>query len=300
VDCNIPAQPRGTPLVSTAPRPMSGRVCVVTGATAGIGREIALALANMGATVVIVARDTTRAARTAEEISRAAHNPSVSWVLADFASLDSVRAGAAEIIRRHEMIHVLVNNAGVAKKHRTLSVDGIELTFAVNHLAPFLLTRELLPLLRAGAPSRIITVASAAEAHRPIDFDDLQSEKKYRGFTAYAKTKLMNVMFTYELSARLAGSGVTANCVHPGAVATDMLRQLPWWLYGLISPFLLTPEQGAATPVYLASSPEVEGVSGDYFVKGRAKPSSLPSYDADARKRLWELSEALIDSHLAR
>ena len=300
MDCNIPAQPRGTPLVSTALRPMSGRVCVVTGATAGIGREIALALANMGATVVIVARDTTRAARTAEEISRAAHNPSVSWVLADFASLDSVRAGAAEIIRRHEMIHVLVNNAGVAKKHRTLSVDGIELTFAVNHLAPFLLTRELLPLLKAGAPSRIITVASAAEAHRPIDFDDLQSEKKYRGFTAYAKTKLMNVMFTYELSARLAGSGVTANCVHPGAVATDMLRQLPWWLYGLISPFLLTPEQGAATPVYLASSPEVEGVSGDYFVKGRAKPSSLPSYDADARKRLWELSEALIDSHLAR
>ena len=277
---------------------MAGKVCVVTGATAGIGREIALALARMGATVSIVARDTTRAARTVEEISRATHNASISWALADFASLDSVRKGAEEIARRHEQIHVLVNNAGVAKKQRTLSVDGFELTFAVNHLAPFLLTRELLPQLRAGAPSRIVTVASAAEAHRPIDFNDLQSEKKYRGYTAYAKTKLMNVMFTYELSARLAGSGVTANCVHPGAGATDMLRQIPWWLYGLISPFLLTPEQGAAAPVYLASSPELEGVSGDYFVRERAKPSSLPSYDADARKRLWEMSEDLIASRL--
>jgi NAD(P)-dependent dehydrogenase (short-subunit alcohol dehydrogenase family) len=279
---------------------MAGRICVVTGATAGIGREIALALAKLGATVVIVARDTTRAARTVEEIARAAHNPSLSWVLADFASLDSVRKGAAEITKRHEAIHVLVNNAGVAKKQRTLSVDGIELTFAVNHLAPFLLTRELLPLLRAGAPARIVTVASAAEAHKPIDFDDLQSEKRYRGYTAYAKTKLMNVMFTYELAERLAGSGVTANCVHPGAVATDMLRQIPWWLYGLISPFLLTPEQGAAAPVSLASSPEVEGVSGDYFVKERAKPSSLPSYDVESRKRLWEMSEALIDSRVGR
>jgi NAD(P)-dependent dehydrogenase (short-subunit alcohol dehydrogenase family) len=284
--------------VSGEPRSMTGKVCVVTGATAGIGKETALALAKFGATVVIVARDTTRAARTLEEISRAAHNPSVSWVLADFASLESVRNGAAEITRRHEAIHVLVNNAGVAKKQRTLSVDGIELTFAVNHLAPFLFTRELLPLLRAGAPSRIVTVASAAEASGRIDFDDLQSEKKYRGFPVYAKTKLMNVMFTYELSTRLAGSGVTANCVHPGAVATDMLRQLPWWLYGLISPFLLSPEQGAAAPVYLASSPEVEGVSGDYFARERAKPSSLSSYDVDARKRLWELSEALIDSRL--
>jgi NAD(P)-dependent dehydrogenase (short-subunit alcohol dehydrogenase family) len=283
--------------MSDEARLMAGRVCVVTGATAGIGREIALALSKMGATVVIVARDTTRAARTADEISRASHNANVSWVIADFASLDSVRAGAAEIARRHAAIHVLVNNAGVAKKQRTLSVDGFELTFAVNHLAPFLFTRELLPLLRAGAPSRIVTVASAAEAHGPIDFDDIQSEKRYRGFAVYGKSKLMNVMFTYELSTRLAGSGVTANCVHPGAVATDMMRQLPWWLYGLISPFLLSPEQGAAAPVYLASSPDVEGVSGDYFVRQQAKPSSLRSYDVESRRRLWDLSEELISNH---
>ncbi len=282
--------------MSDETRPMTGKVCVVTGATAGIGKEIALALANMGANVVIVARDTTRAARTAEEISRATHNPNVSWVLADFASLDSVRKGAAEIARRHSAVHVLVNNAGVAKKPRTLSADGFELTFAVNHLAPFLLTRELLPLLRAGSPSRIVTVASAAESTGPIDFDDLQSEKRYRGFLVYGKTKLMNVLFTYELAERLEGSGVTANCVHPGAVATDMLRQLPWWLYGLISPFLLTPEQGAVTPVFLASSPAVEGLSGGFYVKEKAKRSSPRSYDVSARKRLWEVSEKLVDA----
>ena len=162
-------------------------------------------------------------------------------------------------------------------------------------LSSFLLTRELLPLLRAGAPSRIVTVALAAEATGPIHFDDLQSEKRYRGFVVYGKTKLMNVLFTYELAERLAGTGVTANSVHPGAVATDMLRQLPWWLYTLISPFLLTPEKGAATPVFLASSPAVEGVSGGYYVKGKAKRSLPRSYDVSARKRLWEMSEKLIE-----
>jgi NAD(P)-dependent dehydrogenase (short-subunit alcohol dehydrogenase family) len=277
---------------------MEGKVCVVTGATAGIGRETAFALARMGATVVIVARDAAKSARTVDEIEAAVANARVDVVLADFASLAAVRAAAAEIGRRYGALHVLVNNAGLANKLRTLSADGLELTLAVNHLAPFLLTRELMPLLRAGAPSRIVTVASAAEAHGPIDFDDLQSEKHYRGYLAYGKTKLANVMFTYELAARLAGSGVTANCLHPGAVATDLLRKLPWLLYALISPFLLTPEQGAATPVYLASSPQVEGVSGGYYVKCNAARSSPRSYDAIARTRLWEVSEAMVDSRL--
>jgi retinol dehydrogenase-14 len=274
---------------------MTGKVCVVTGATAGIGKETALALAKLGATVVIVARDRTRAAQTVDEIKAVSGNSEVEWVLADFASLDEVRAGAAEIGRRYGAIQVLVNNAGVANKYRTLSADGFELTFAVNHLAPFLFTRELMPLLRSGAPSRIVNVASGAERHGPIDFDDLQSEKNYRGFAVYGKTKLMNVLFTYELSARLAGTGVTANCLHPGAVATSMLRQLPRWLYALISPFLISPAQGAATPVFLASAPEMEGVSGGYYEKGKAKRSSPRSYDVDARKRLWELSDALVD-----
>lgn len=276
---------------------MAGKVCVITGATAGIGRETALGLAELGATVVIVARDPQKAARTVDEISRATGNGNVESVRADFASLNSVRAAAADIRTRYDAIQVLVNNAGVANKYRTLSEDGYELTFAVNHLAPFLLTRELLPLLLAGAPSRIVNVSSGAEAYGPIDFDDLQSEKGYRGFAVYGKTKLMNVLFTYELASRLSGTGVTANCLHPGTVATDMLRQLPRWLYALISPFLSTPEQGAETPVFLASSPSVDGVSGGYYEKRKAKRSSRRSYDASARQRLWAISEALIDGH---
>ena len=273
---------------------MTGKVCVVTGATAGLGKETALGLAKMGATVVIVARDAAKALRTADEIEKGAPNAQVDVVLADFASLDAVRAAAREIGARYGAVNVLVNNAGVAKKHRTLSVDGSELTFAVNHLAPFLFTRELMPLLRAGVPSRIVNVASAAEAHGPIDFDDLHSEKNYRGFRVYGKTKLMNVLFTYELATRLADTGITVNCLHPGAVATDLLRQLPWWLYAMISPFLLTPEQGAKTQLFLASSPAVEGMSGGYYVKGKAARSSPRSYDVEARRRLWDVSEGLV------
>ena len=273
---------------------MSGKVCVVTGATAGLGKETALALATMGATVVIVARDAAKASRTADEIEKAAPNAQVDVVLADFASLDAVRAAAREIGARYRAVNVLMNNAGVAKKNRTLSADGYELTFAVNHLAPFLFTRELMPLLQAGAPARIVNVASAAEAHGPIDFDDLQSEKNYRGFRVYGKTKLMNVLFTYELAQRLANTSVTANCLHPGAVATDLLRQLPRWLYTIISPFLLSPEEGAKTQIYLASSPAVDGVTGKYYVRKRAVRSSWRSYNVEAQKRLWDVSETLV------
>lgn len=277
---------------------MEGKVCVVTGATAGIGKETALALAKRGATVVIVARDAAKSARTVDEIEQAVPNAKVDVILADFTSLAAVRAAAAEIGKRYRAVHVLVNNAGVANKHRMCTVDGYEQIFAVNHLAPFLLTRELMPLLRAGAPSRIVNVASVAERNNPIDFDDLQSAKNYGGFRAYGKSKLANVMFTYELAARLAGTGVAANCLHPGAVATDMLKKIPWLLYALISPFLLTPAQGAVTQIFLASSPQVEGVSGGYYVKSTAARSSPRSYDVSARKHLWDVSESLVDSAL--
>jgi retinol dehydrogenase-14 len=279
---------------------MEGRVCVVTGATNGIGKETALGLARLGATVVIVARNVERAARTANEIERETGNKSVEMVIADFASLAAVRAAATEIARRHRAVHVLVNNAGRASKERIVSTDGFEMTFAVNHLAPFLFTRELLPLLRAGAPSRIVNVASAGERNGPMRFDDLQSERNYRGFNAYAMSKLANVLFTYELASRLEGTGVTANCLHPGAVATDLLRQIPKLLFALISPFLLTPAKGAETVVFLAASPSVEGVSGGYFQKCRAARSSRRSYDVETRKQLWDVSEAMVDAHVAR
>jgi NAD(P)-dependent dehydrogenase (short-subunit alcohol dehydrogenase family) len=276
---------------------MEGRVCIVTGATAGIGKETALALAKLGATVVIVARDAAKSARTVDEIENEVPGAKLDVVLADFASLDAVRDAAAEIARRYRAIHVLVNNAGVANKHRIVTIDGYEQIFAVNHLAPFLFTRELVPMLRSGAPSRIVNVASVAERNNPIDFDDLQSEKNYGGFRTYGKSKLANVMFTYQLAARLGGTGITANCLHPGAVATDMLKKIPKLLYALISPFLLTPEQGAVTQVYLASSPRVEGVTGGYYVKSKAARSSPRSYDVSAQKRLWYLSEAMVASH---
>ncbi|MBA2685525.1 MAG: SDR family oxidoreductase [Gemmatimonadaceae bacterium] len=276
---------------------MDGRVCVVTGATAGIGKETALALAKMGATVVIVARDAAKSARTVEEIETTVPDAKLDVVLADFASLDAVRDAAAEIGKRYRAVHVLVNNAGVATKNRNVTADGYEQIFAVNHLASFLFTRELVPLLRAGAPSRIVNVASVAERNNPIDFADLQSEKNFGGFRTYGKSKLANVLFTYQLAARLAGTGITANCLHPGAVATDMLKKIPWLLYTLISPFLLTPEQGAMTQVYLASSLQVEGVTGGYYVKSKAARSSARSYDVSAQRRLWDASEAMVASH---
>jgi NAD(P)-dependent dehydrogenase (short-subunit alcohol dehydrogenase family) len=278
---------------------MDGRVCVVTGATNGIGKETALGLARLGATVVIVARNVERAAQTANEIERETGNRNVEMVIADFTSLAAVRAAAAEIARRYPAVHVLVNNAGRASKQRMVSADGFEMTFAVNHLAPFLLTRELLPLLRAGAPSRIVNVASAGERSGEIRFDDMQSERNYRGFNAYAMSKLANVLFTYELASRLEGTGITANCLHPGTVATDLLRQIPKLLFALISPFLLTPAKGARTVLFLAASPRVQGVSGGYFQKCRAARSSRRSYDVETRKRLWGASETMVDAHVA-
>ncbi|HVE77554.1 MAG TPA: SDR family NAD(P)-dependent oxidoreductase, partial [Gemmatimonadaceae bacterium] len=195
--------------------------------------------------------------------------------------------------RRHGVVHVLVNNAGVNLVRRSVSADGFEMTLAVNHLAPFLLTKLLLPTLQAGAPSRIVNVTSALERLGRIRWDDLQSQRRYFGVRAYTQSKLATVMFTYELAERLAGTGVTANCVHPGLVATDLMRDLPRWMRAAYEPFLLTPEAGARGVVWLASAPEVAGVSGRYFSGRREKRSSRRSYDAEARRRLWAVSREL-------
>jgi NAD(P)-dependent dehydrogenase (short-subunit alcohol dehydrogenase family) len=225
-------------------------------------------------------------------------NPEVELLVADLSSQQSIRGLAAEYARRHDRLHVLVNNAGALFPRRELTVDGLERTFALNHLGYFMLTRLLLDLLLASAPARIVNVASAAHARGRIDFDDLQSESHYGGLTAYRASKLENLYFTYELARRLHGSGVTVNAVHPGTVATHFGLDQPGWfreVKRLIRPFLRTPPEGADTVIYLATAREVEGVSGLYFVDRRPGRSSPRSHDAGAQARLWALSEELTE-----
>ncbi len=275
---------------------MNGRTCVVTGATSGIGRAAALDLARRGARVVVVARDAGRGGETVGEIEREAGQGRAALLLGDLASLSEVRRLAAEIRGAAPRLDVLVNNAGAIHMERRLSPDGYETTFAVNHLAPFLLTNLLLPHLRASAPARVVTVASAAHQGGHVRFDDLMGEKGYSGWKAYAQSKLSNVLFTYELARRLGGDGVTANCLHPGVVATGFGKNRNG-LFSLgvriAAPFLISARKGAETAVYLASSPEVEGVTGGYFARCRPARSSPESRDAGVAARLWEVSEML-------
>lgn len=275
---------------------MVGKICVVTGATSGIGLVTARELARMGATVVLMARSRERGEAAREEIAARTGNQGVELILADFASLASVRAGAEAVLARHGRLDVLVNNAGVYVGDRRLSADGYELTFAVNHLAAFLLTDLLLGALRAAPSARVVTVSSGAHLGGRGRFDDVRAERGYSGFQAYAESKLANVLFTYELARRLEGSGVAANCLHPGAVRTGFAgdaKGLFAVFFNLAKPFMLTPEQGAQTPIYLAASPEVEGVSGKYFFERRPRQSSPASYDRGLQARLWALSEEL-------
>jgi NAD(P)-dependent dehydrogenase (short-subunit alcohol dehydrogenase family) len=274
------------------------RVCVVTGATRGIGRATAISLAKLGAQVVVVGRDSARMDEVRREADRAG-NSGVSCVRADFASLVSVRRAAEEIAHRWPAIHVLVNNAGVNAGRRQLSADGFELTFAVNHLAPFLLTSLLVPALTTGAPSRIVNVASVFAHVGRIDLDDIMFERRrYSSTRAYNQSKLANAMFTMELAARLDGSGVFVNCVAPGLVATDLMREHWWfkprWLRSLWSRWLLAPEEAAARVVRAATSEALDGVTGKCFA-ATLRPVSFPrrSHDVELRRGLWDLSTSL-------
>lgn len=275
---------------------MDGKVCLVTGATRGIGRVAARELARMGATVLVTARDPGRGRDTAEEIRRDTGRE-VAVLPADLASQASVRALAAEVRRRTDRLHVLLNNAGAIYTTRQLSPDGHELTLALNHLGYFLLTNLLLDLLRSGAPSRVVNVASAAHRRGRIDWDDLQGEQRYGGgWKAYSQSKLANILFTRELARRLQGSGVTANCLHPGVVATGFghnNRTLFGTLVKLAAPLFISPARGADTAVWLATAPEVAGVSGEYFARRRPVPSTRAGQDPEAARRLWEVSERL-------
>jgi NAD(P)-dependent dehydrogenase (short-subunit alcohol dehydrogenase family) len=274
---------------------MTGRICVVTGATRGIGRATAEGLAQLGAHVLMVCRRKEDGEKAAEEIAaKSGVTPDV--VTADLSSQSSIRQAAARIQERHPHLHVLINNAGVIPQRREITVDGLEMQFAVNHLAYFLLTNLLLPQLKAGAPSRIINVSSGAHAHATIDFDDLQAEQDYRPKSVYSRSKLANILFTYELSRRLRGTGVTVNCLNPGVVATGMLADymgVSRTRDASASSFGARPEEGAQTSIYLASSPEIEAVTGKYFEQTQPIASSQASYDEAAARRLWEVSERL-------
>jgi NAD(P)-dependent dehydrogenase (short-subunit alcohol dehydrogenase family) len=275
---------------------MEGKVCVVTGATSGIGAVTAQALARQGATVVVVGRHAERSAATVRQITQATGNTNVTFLLADLSAQAQVRQLAAEFQRRFTRLDVLVNNAGALFTKRLLSADGLEMTLALNHLGYFLLTHLLLDTLKASALARIVNVSSNAHMGGQIDFADLQGERRYGGWRAYCQSKLANLLFTAELARRLDGTGVTANAVHPGFVATGFGRNNR----GLFARFIrlaqvaaLSPEQGAATLIYLASSPEVAGVTGKYFVKKRQVKAAKAAYDHAAAQRLWQISEQL-------
>ena len=276
---------------------MQGNVCVVTGATSGIGLEAARGIGALGAHLVMIGRNPAKAEAAADEVRATATGP-VDVMLADFASLKEVAALAEEVASRYPKIDVLLSNAGVYRVRRTLTGDGFEEMFAVNHLAAFLFMNSLLDRLRASAPSRVVIVASAAHYGATLDFDDLQSEHRFRSMRVYAKSKLANVMTGYALARRLDGSGVTVNSLHPGFVATNLgsgnrIPVKPFMALFRLTGRAISVKDGADTPIYLASSPDVEGISGKYFDNRNEKMSSPQSYDEDAQERLYAISETL-------
>jgi NAD(P)-dependent dehydrogenase (short-subunit alcohol dehydrogenase family) len=267
---------------------------MVTGANAGIGKSTALVLAKMGATVVMICRNRERGEAALNEIKRVSGNDNVSLLLADLSSQNSIRQLVENFKTQYTALHVLINNAGNIPMERTITEGGIETQFAVSHLAYFLLTNLLLDVLKASAPSRIINVASTLHQFATISFDDLQSEHSYQPSQVYNRTKLANILFTYELARRLCGTQVTANCLHPGVTDTKLLSDfVPIPLRFLVKIISSSPEKGAQTSIYLATSPDVENVSGKYFVKRKAVRSSKASYDETTAHQLWQVSAEL-------
>jgi NAD(P)-dependent dehydrogenase (short-subunit alcohol dehydrogenase family) len=277
---------------------LNNKLIMITGANAGIGKVAALELAKQGHHIVMVCRSQERGASAQTEIKAASGNRQVDLLIADLSMQADIRQLAAEFRQKYERLDVLVNNAGAIFDTRQETADGLERTFALNHMGYFLLTDLLLEVLKASAPARIVNVSSDTHRRGSINFDDLQRKKRYFSFEVYAQSKLANVLFTYELARRLEGSGVTANALHPGFVNSNFgstMSRVPALFSRLFSRLLGTsPEQGAVTIIYLASSPEVQGVTGKYFVKKKVTRSSPESCDEAVAKRLWQVSEALL------
>ena len=275
---------------------MKNKLCLITGGTSGIGRAAGVQLARQGAAVLLTGRDPARGQAAVAEVRD--HGGQAEFLSADLSTMAGVRALADEVLRRGEPLHVLVNNAGlIGTPTRRVTADGFEEVFAVNHLAPFLLTHLLGDLLAAAAPARVVTVSS--DAHRgvsQVDFDNLQSERHYKPFRAYCQSKLANVLFTYELARRTADRGVSSNCLHPGVVRTGIWREAGglWAWFGIVGkPFMISAARAGASVTRLASAPELEGVSGKYFHRAHEKMSSPGSHDLQAAARLWEVSSRL-------
>lgn len=281
---------------------MQGKICLVTGATNGIGKITAMALAKQGATVVIIGRNAQKTQETQEEIRRESGNAQIDYIVADLSSMAQVRAAAQTFRSKYKQLHVLVNNAGALFNERQVSADGYEMTLALNHLNYFLLTHELLDLLiasgSASQKARVVNVSSLAHTGGKIDFDDLNSSKRYRGFGAYAQSKLANILFSNELARRMqqANAPVTSNALHPGFVATGFGQSnsgILTFIFKLIRPFAISPEKGAETNIYLASSPDVEGVTGQYFADKKVAKPTAQATDLATAQRLWQVSEQM-------
>jgi len=276
---------------------MDGKVVLITGATSGIGRCTAKALAGMGARVVILGRDAKKGNELLADITKTTGNNSLEYILCDLASLDDVRKAALDFRSRYQRLDVLINNAGGINGKRKTTADGFEYTFGVNHLAHFLLIDLLLDKLKASAPSRVVVTSSSAHSMGHIEFDDLMAERHYRFLKVYSKSKLANALFTFELARRLEGSGVSANCFNPGATRSNFIKgmgRIGGAVAPLVGVFMHSVEKGAETQIYLASSSEVEGITGKYFSKKKVKEPSAESKDVAVAKRLWEVSEELI------
>jgi NAD(P)-dependent dehydrogenase (short-subunit alcohol dehydrogenase family) len=279
---------------------MNRKVCLITGGNAGIGRETAFSLAKMGMSVVIVCRDYLKGKEATEYLRRAANNKRVSFIVADLSSQAQIHSLSEEFRKRYNRLDILINNAGVVMQKRMLTEDGYEYQLAVNHLAPFLITNLLIDLLIDSAPSRIINVASQTHWNARINLKDLNSSGHYDPHEVYAVTKLMNILFTFKLAGMLRGTGVTANCLHPGAVNTNLLFEYhgksPWkHFFSLL--INSSPAKGARTPVFLAASPDVEGVSGKYFANMREKETAPAALDTRLADKLWEISSRLCGVH---